>query len=250
MQRLSGKTALITGGNSGIGLATAKLFLKNGARVIITGRDPATLEQARIDLGPDVLAIRSDAGKLSDIEALISQVTNHFGKLDILFANAATGNASPSEFITEAQFDEMIAVNFKGIFFMIQKALPLLSNKSSVIVTTSISNHFGASNFGVYAACKAALRSLVQTLGVELMGRGIRVNAISPGPINTPGFGRWGVPQEVVQAVRAEFERKSPIKRFGDPDEVAKVALFLASDDSSYIVGSEVVVDGGMSLVL
>jgi NAD(P)-dependent dehydrogenase (short-subunit alcohol dehydrogenase family) len=250
MQKLSGKTALITGGNSGIGLATAKLFLEHGARLIITGRNPETLEEAQNSLGDNVLAVQSDAGKLSDIESLMSQAKDHFGRLDILFANAAIGNALPSEFITEAHFDETTAVNFKGVFFLIQKALPLLSNKSSVIVTTSISNQLAAPNFGVYAACKAALRSLVQTLAVELIGRGIRVNAVSPGPINTPGFGRWGVPQEVVQAVRDEFERKSPIKRFASPDEVAKVALFLASDESSYIVGSEVVVDGGMSLVL
>jgi len=250
MQKLSGKTALITGGNSGIGLATAKLFLDHGARVIITGRDTTTLDQAKLSLGHDLITIQSDAGKLIEIESLVNKVREDFGRLDILFANAASGNVLPSELITENQFDEMTAINFKGIFFLIQKALPLLSDKSSVIVTTSISNQFGSPNFAVYAACKAALRSMAQTLSLELIGRGIRINAVSPGPTNTPGFGRWGLPQEAVQAVRDEIERKSPIKRFGTPDEVAKVVLFLASEESSYIVGSEIVVDGGMSIVL
>lgn len=250
MQKLLGKNALITGGNSGIGLATAKLFRENGARLAITGRDPASLEQARMALGGDVLAMQSDAGNLDDIERLMHQAGEHFGKLDILFVNAASGNPAPFALVTEAQFDEMAAVSFKGVFFIIQKALPLLSNNASVIITTSITNQLGAPNFSVYAACKAAQRSLVQTLGLELIERGIRVNAISPGPVDTPGFGRWDVPREVVQAAREEFTRKSPIKRFGESEEIAKAVLFLASDESSYIVGAEIIADGGLSLVL
>lgn len=250
MKKLSGKTALITGGNSGIGFSTARLFKEHGARVAITGRNPETLEQARKTLGEDVLALKRDAGNLNDIDSLMSRIKEHFGKLDVLFVNAAVAWPSPFEFVTEANFDEMHAVNFKGLFFTIQKALPLLGNGSSVIATTSISNQLGAPNFSVYAAYKAALRSLVQTLSLELIDRGIRVNAVSPGPIETPGFGRWGLPEEVVKAAREQFISKSPSKRFGDPDEVAKAALFLASADSSYVVGAELVVDGGVSLVL
>lgn len=249
MQKLSDKTALITGGNSGIGLAAAKLFLEHGARLAITGRDLESLEQARQTLGEDVLAVRSDASKISDIELLMALAEERFGRLDVLFVNAAIAHAAPFELVTEEQFDEMTAVNFRGVFFTIQKALPLLSNNSSIIVTNSIANRMGSPNFSVYGACKAALRSLVQTLGLELIGRGIRINAISPGPIDTPMYGRVGLPGEVEQAVKAEIHRKSPIKRFGEPEEVAKVALFLASEDSSYIVGEEIVVDGGMNLL-
>ncbi|HXE97434.1 MAG TPA: SDR family oxidoreductase [Dongiaceae bacterium] len=249
MQRLSGKNALITGGNSGIGLATAKLFREHGARLAITGRDPASLEQARMALGGDVLAVQSDAGRLSDIESLMHQAGDHFGQVDILFVNASIAHAKPFELVTEAEFDEMVTVNFKGIFFTIQKALPLLSNGASVIITTSITNQMGSPNFSVYGSCKAAQRSLVQSLGLELIGRGIRINAISPGPIATPMYGRVGLPEEVEQMVKAEILNKSPIKRFGEPEEVARVALFLASGDSSYIIGDEIVVDGGMSLL-
>jgi len=250
MQKLSGKTALITGGNSGIGLAAARLFLDHGARVAITGRDPETLVQTRESLGQDVLAVQSDAGKLADIDELMNAVQQRFGRLDVLFVNAASGNPAPFEHTTESQFDQMAAISFKGVFFAVQKALPLLAPGSCVIVTTSIANQVGAPGFSAYAACKAASRSLVQTLALELADRGIRVNAISPGPTDTPGFGRWDVPREFVEAARADLTRRSPMKRFATPDEVAKAALFLASDDSSYIVGTELVVDGGMSLLL
>jgi NAD(P)-dependent dehydrogenase (short-subunit alcohol dehydrogenase family) len=249
MKKLSGKTALITGGNSGIGLATAKLFVEEGARVIITGRDATTLNEAQKSLGERVVAIQSDAGRLTDIDALMTQIKDRFGPLDILFVNAGIAAPAPFEFVSEAQFDSMVSVNLKGVFFTVQKALPLLTNNASVIVTTSIANREGSPNFSVYAACKAAVRSLVQTLGLELIAKGIRINAISPGPISTPIWGRLGLPDGAEQAVTAEIERKSPIKRFGRSDEVAKAALFLASDDSSYVVGDELVVDGGMSLL-
>jgi len=195
------------------------------------------------------LAIQSDAGKLSDIERLMKQTEEQFGRLDVLFVNAGIAQAAPLELVTESEFDEMTSVNVKGIFFIIQKALPLLSNGSSVIITTSITNQLGSPNFSVYGACKAAQRSLVKSLGLELIGRGIRINAISPGPIATSMYGRVGLPNEVEQMIKAEIQNKSPIKRFGEPEEVAKVALFLASDDSSYIIGDEIVVDGGMSLL-
>jgi len=249
MNKLSGKTALITGGNSGIGLATAQLFIEQGAHVALAGRDEATLAQAQQAFGDRVLTVRADVSQLADIDRMVAEVQRRWGRLDVLFVNAAIAQPAPFEFVSEAQFDSMTGVNLKGAFFTIQKALPLLSASASVIVTTSIANQMGSPNFSVYAACKAALRSLVQTLGLELIPRGIRVNAISPGPITTPMWGRMGLPSEVEQAATAEVERKSPIKRFGSADEVAKLALFLASDDASYVVGQELVVDGGMSLL-
>lgn len=251
MKKLLGKTALITGGNSGIGLATAQLFVEHGARVVITGQNLATLEQARQSLGDDAMALQSNAGKLEDIALLMKEVGERFGHLDVLFVNAGNSQPAPFAAVTQAQFDEASDALFKGVFFTIQAALPLLSNGASIVVTTSISNEKGSPNFSVYAACKAALRSLVQSLSLELIERGIRVNAVSPGPISTPGFGRrWGVPQEVVQAARADFVKKSPMRRFGEPQEVAKAVLFLACDDSSYVVGEEIKVDGGVTLAL
>ena len=250
MNKLNGKTALITGGNSGIGLATAQLFVAEGARVAVTGRDAATLDEVQHASGGQILAIRSDAGRVEDIDTLMVQAKDHLGHLDVLFVNAAFAQPLPFDQVTEAQFDALSAANFKGVFFTIQKALPLLRKGSSVIVTTSISNQMGAPHFSVYAACKAGLKSLVQSLALELAERGVRVNAISPGPIDTPGFGRWGLPQEAVDAIRADFERRSPVKRFGRADEVARMALFLATEESSYCVGAEMVIDGGFSLLL
>lgn len=251
MHKLTGKTALITGGNGGLGLVTAQLFKEHGARLAITGRDPESLDRAQQVLGEDTLVLQSDVSRLDDIELAMRKVEAHFGHLDILFVNAGLANPAPFESFTEERFDETAAINFKGVFFTIQKALPLLSNGASVIVTTSASNQKASPNFSVYAACKAALVSLVRTLSVELISRGIRVNAVSPGAINTPNFGRrWGTPPEVVQHAREDLIRKAPIKRFGEPREIAQVALFLASEDSSYVVGTEIVVDGGLTLPL
>lgn len=249
MNRLSGKTALITGGTSGIGLATARLFLAHGARLAVTGRDPQRLASAQQELGEDTLVVKSEASSMAEIDALIGLVGNRFGKLDVLFLNAALSSPAPVEQITEAQFDKIVGVNFKGVFFTIQKALPLLSRNSSIIVTTSITNRTGSPNFSIYGASKAALRSLVQSLGLALIERGIRVNAINPGPIDTGGFNRLPLAPEVFRSVKSNIEGRSPIGRFGTPEEVAKVALFLASDDSSYVVGEEIVVDGGISHV-
>lgn len=249
MDKLKGKTVLITGGSSGIGLAAAKLFRAEGARLAITGRDADALASAQEILGSETLVIRSDAGNLAEIESVMEQVKNRFNQLDVLFINAAIAKAVPLELVSENQFDEIMGINFKGAFFAIQKALPLLCGNASIIVTTSITNQLGSPNFSVYGASKAALRSLVQSLSLELIGRGIRVNAISPGPIATPIFDRFGIPPDVVHTIKGEIERKSPIKRFGTPDEIARVALFLASEDSAYVVGEEIVVDGGMSLL-
>jgi NAD(P)-dependent dehydrogenase (short-subunit alcohol dehydrogenase family) len=249
MQRLAGKTALITGGNSGIGLATAKLFLEQGAHLVITGRDERSLAEARAGLGDQVVALRSDAGSVPAIEALMADVAQRCGQVDVLVVNAGLASAVPFEHVSEAQFDEMLSVNLKGAFFTIQKALPLLRPGASIIVTTSIANRLGTPLMSVYGATKAALRSMVQTLALELTARGIRINAVSPGPIATPMVGRFGLPPEVAQAVQAQMIGKSPLQRLGRPEEVARVALFLASDESSYVLGEEIVVDGGMSLL-
>lgn len=247
-RKLSGKTALITGGTSGIGLATAQLFQQEGARVAVTGRSPAGIAQARATLGEDALVISCDMSDLAAIDTLMEQVKERLGRIDVLFLNAGIGKAGALAQVSEAIFDEQISINVKGTFFSLQKALPLINVGASVIVTTSIGNRFGAPNFGVYAASKAALRSLVQTAALELIGKGIRVNAISPGPIDTPMFGRGGLPEDLLQQKKMMIREKSPSKRFGTSAEVAKLALFLASEDSSYIVGAEIVVDGGMSI--
>lgn len=250
MKKLQGKTALVTGGNSGIGLATARLFVEQGARVIITGRDEQTLAAAVESLGKDAAAIQSDTASLAEIDLLMVEVEQRLGRLDVLFVNAAFARPAPFDLVTEELFDTQTGANLKGAFFTMQKAVPLMKAGSSIIVTTSISNQVGAPMFSIYAACKAALRSLVQSTALELSDRGIRVNAVSPGPTDTPGFGRWGVPQDVVDAARADFNRRSPMKRFATPEEIAKAALFLACDDASYVVGTELVVDGGLSLLL
>lgn len=249
MDRLKGKTALITGGSSGIGLAAARLFRAEGAQLAITGRDPGRLAAAQRELGSETLVIRSEAGSLTEIDSLMGQVRNRFGQLDVLFLNAASVTPTPIDSVTEAQFDEIMNVNFKGVFFSIQKALPLLNSNASIIVTTSITNKTGSPIFNIYGASKAALRSVVQSLSLVLINRGIRINAINPGPIDTEGARRLPLPKDVFQAVISDIQARSPIKRLGTPEEIAKVALFLASDDSSYIVGEEIVVDGGVSLV-
>ena len=249
MNRLEGKTVLITGGSSGIGLATARLFHAEGARLVITGRDQSRLDAVQDELGSETLVLRSEAGDLSAIDAVMAQVKNQFGQIDILFVNAGVATACPIEHVSEAEFDRIMDVNFKGAFFTIQKALPLFGSSGAIIVTTSITNRKAAPNFSVYGASKAALRSLVQSLSVALIRRGVRINAICPGPIATPIYDHFGLPDEVAQKTKREIENKSPVQRFGTPEEVAKLALFLASDESSYMVGEEVVIDGGISLL-
>ncbi len=249
MARLKGKIALITGGTSGIGLAAARRFRDEGARLAVTGRDPGRLDAAQAELGDDALVIRSEAASLDEIESLLARVKERFGRLDVLFLNAAVANPAPLEQVSEAQFDEVVAANFKGPFFTLQKALPLFDGKASVIFNTSIVNRTGSPHFSVYGASKAALGSLVQSLGLALIGRGIRVNAVCPGPIDTGGFRRLEIPPEALQAIQAEIAGRTPIGRFGTPEEVANVVLFLASDESAYVVGEEIVVDGGITRV-
>lgn len=247
--KLAGKHVLITGGSSGIGLATARLFQQHGARIAITGRNADALAEAGAALHGEALLIQRDAADLAEIDATVSAVKDAWGKLDVLFVNAGGAQPAPFDHVTEAAFDAQLGVNLKGVFFMIQKALPLMSAGATVIVTTSITNRLGSPHFAVYGAAKAALRSLVKSLGLELIGRGIRINAISPGPIATPIFDRLGLPPEAADEKKQAIAAKSPSRRFGTPEEVAKAAMFLASDDSSYIVGEEIVIDGGMSLL-
>jgi NAD(P)-dependent dehydrogenase (short-subunit alcohol dehydrogenase family) len=247
MGKLKGKVAVVTGGNSGIGLATAKEFAEQGARVVISGRDQKTLDQAAKELGGDVLAVRADVAKLADIDKLFAAVRAKFGRIDVLFVNAGIGKFLPFEQVTEEFYDATIDVNLKGAFFTIQKALPLLAEGASIVLNTSINAHIGMPNSSVYSASKAGLLSLARTLSAELIGRNIRVNAISPGPVTTPIFERMGMPAEVLEQTRQSIASQVPMKRFGRPEEIAKTVLFLASSDSSYLLGTEIVADGGMT---
>lgn len=247
MGKLEGKVAVITGGNSGIGLATAKEFKEQGAKVVITGRDQKTLDEAVREIGGDVLAVRSDAASLTDIDKLFAAVEEKFGHIDVLFINAGVGKFAPIEAVTEESFDSIMNTNFRGAYFTIQKALPLLNDNASIVLNTSISANIGMPNSSVYAASKAALITLARTLSAELVGRGIRVNAVSPGPVSTPILGRQGLSPEALEETRNTLANQVPMKRFGRPEEIAKTVLFLASTDSSFLLGTEIVADGGMS---
>ncbi len=247
MRKLEGKVAVITGGNSGIGLATAKEFKEQGARVVITGRDQQTLDEAKREIGGDVLALRSDTSRLADIDKLFAAVKEEFGHIDVLFINAGVGKFAPVEAVTEEEFDSIMDINFKGAYFTIQKALPFLNDNASIVLNTSIVAHIGMPNSSVYAASKAALITLARTLSAELVGRGIRVNAVSPGPVTTPILNRLGLPPEALEETRNSLKDQVPMKRFGLPEEIAKTVLFLASTDSSFLLGAEIIADGGMS---
>ncbi len=249
MARLTGKVAVVTGGNSGIGLATAQRFHEEGAQVVISGRDQKTLDQAVKTIGRDIIAIRADVSKLADLDRLYKTVADKFGKIDVLFANAGIAKFAPVNDSTEILFDEVFDVNVKGVFFTIQKALPLLNDGASIIINSSVVNETGAAGASVYAATKAAVRSFARTLTTELVDRGIRINVVSPGPITTPIFGRTGLPQEQVDEFARDIVSKVPMKRFGKPEEVADTVLFLATPESSYITGVDINVDGGMGQV-
>lgn len=247
MNRLQGKRLLITGGTTGIGLETAKQFLAEGARVVVTGRSPDTLAQAQQELGKEVIVIKSDAGQVGEQKRLAEEITEVFDQLDGVFLNAGIGIFQPLENWDEALFEQQIAVNFKGPYFLIQSLLPILANPASLILNTSINAHIGMPYSSVYGASKAAMISLAKTLSGELIERGIRVNAISPGPIATPILAKSGLPAEEVQQIAETLRNQIPLKRFGKPMEIAKAAVFLASDESSFMLGSEMIIDGGMS---
>lgn len=243
--RLAGKRAVITGGTAGIGLATAQLFLQEGAQVAITGQNPDRLDEARRTLGSDVLVVKSDASSISDTETMIAEVGRAFGSIDVLFLNAGVAKFAPLDQVTEAFFDEHFDVNVKGVLFTVQEAAPLLRPGASVIMTTSNSNRIGLAGTVVCAATKAATRLMVRVLASELAARSIRVNAVCPGPIETPIFGKMGLPPEEVQSIAASLMAKVPLGRIVQPDEIARVALFLGSNDSSFVTGAEIVADGG-----
>jgi NAD(P)-dependent dehydrogenase (short-subunit alcohol dehydrogenase family) len=247
IMKLSNKIVLVTGGTSGIGLEAAKLFREEGATVIVVGRNPAGLQSAVNELGNNVTLLRGDVSKPAAIESVVSQIREKFGRIDVLFANAGMGLAAPLEAITEDQIDAQFDVNFKGVFFTIQKAAPLLAKGGSVVVTTSFLNEVGAPGLSILSATKAAVRSLVRSLGAELASHGIRVNAVSPGPISTPFHGKLGLSAKQLDETASAIEDQVPLRRFGEAREIAEAALFLASEDSSFMTGSELVVDGGLS---
>ena len=247
MNRLKGKRALITGGSSGIGLETARQFVAEGARVAITGTNAKALEAARAELGNDVLTIQADAGDAAAQKEVAEAVRKAFGGLDAVFVNAGIVDFKPLAQWDEAAFDRSLAVNFKGPFFLLQALLPILANPASIVLNTSINARIGMPNSSIYAASKAALASLVLTLSGELIGRGIRVNAVSPGPIATPLYDKFDMPEADRKALAASIQSQIPAKRFGEPSEVAQAVVFFASDESAFTVGSELVIDGGMS---
>ena len=246
MNRLQGKRALITGGTSGIGLETARQFLKEGARVAITGRDPKALESASKELGPDVLVIPSDAAKIAAQQVVADEIRKTFAALDVLFINAGIAELRPVAHWDEAAFDRSFDINFKGPFFLIQALLPLFANPASIVLNGSVNAHIGMPNTTVYAASKAALISLIRTLSGELISRGIRVNTVSPGPISTPLYSKLGLSETDLKSVAASIQSQVPARRFGTPSEIASAVVFLASDESAFTVGSELMIDGGM----
>jgi NAD(P)-dependent dehydrogenase (short-subunit alcohol dehydrogenase family) len=247
MKKLDNKVAVITGGNSGIGLATAKLFAQEGAKLTITGRNQDTLATAVAEIGHDTLGVVSDTANLKDIDALYEQVNHKFGKIDVLVVNAGVFIAAPLADFTEEMFDQTSDINFKGAFFSVQKALPYLNDGASVIITSSGVSTKGMATASAYAATKAAVRSLARGFSAELLDRKIRVNVLSPGPIETPIFGRSGASAEQIEGMKGYMADITPIKRLGTADEMAKGFLYLASNDSEFMVGADLVLDGGFS---
>lgn len=247
MARLEGKFALITGGTDGIGLETARQFLIEGAKVAITGRNAEALARARGELGDDVLAIQCDAGSTDAQRHLLQVLMQKWPRLDVLYANAGDVTHLPLEGWDEAAWDRLMAVNLKGPFFLLQSLLPMLANPASVILCGSTSAHIGLPQSSAYAASKAGLLSLARTLSAELVPRGIRVNVLSPGPTETSALGKLGLPPKELHAMQAQIRKLVPIGRMGEPWELAKAAVFLASDESRFVVGTELLVDGGVA---
>jgi len=248
MGRLSGKVAVITGGNSGIGFASAKRFAEEGADVVITGRRKKELDEAASAIGQNVLAVQGDVSRLADLDRLYATVKETRGHIDILFANAGISSFAPLAAISEEHFDQVFGVNVKGLLFSVQKALPLFKDGGSIILNSSVAGRKGIGGFSVYNASKAAVRSFARTWTSDLKERKIRVNSLSPGPIETPIFGKMGLSQDQLQEF-STFISALPLGRTGRPEEIASVALFLASDESSYITGVDLCVDGGLAQV-
>jgi NAD(P)-dependent dehydrogenase (short-subunit alcohol dehydrogenase family) len=250
MGRLEGKVAVITGGSSGIGLATAKRFVEEGAYVVITGRREKELKEAVTHIGKSVTTVIGDVSRLEDLDRLYAVVKEKHGHIDILFANAGAGTIAPLAVATEAHFDQTFDVNVKGLFFTVQKALPLFKDGGSIILNSSVSNVKGLAGFTAYAASKAAVRNFARGWTMELKDRNIRVNCMSPGAIDTPALATTtGLTAEQAEQAVAQFTSQIPMGRRGMPEEIAAAVVFLASDESSYITGADLAVDGGMAQV-
>jgi len=247
-KKLSGKIALVTGGSSGIGLASAQELAEQGAKVYITGRRQEELDAAVALIGPSATGIRADASVLADLDTVFSTIAGETGKLDVLFANAGGGDMMPLGAITEEHFDRIFGTNVRGVLFTVQKALPLLTNGASVILTGSTAAAKGTASFSVYSASKAAVRNLARSWALDLKERGIRVNVVSPGPIRTPGLGGL-VPEEHRQGLFDALAAGVPLGRLGEPEEIGKTVAFLASDDASFINAAEIYVDGGLAQI-
>ncbi|MDC0721134.1 SDR family oxidoreductase [Nannocystis bainbridge] len=248
MSKLAGKVAIITGGSTGIGLATARLFVAEGAHVYITGRRQAELDAAVREIGDNVVGVRGDVSNLADLDRLYEQVQREKGRIDVVFANAASATFAPLGAITEEQYEREFGSNVKGLLFTVQKALPLLVEGASIILNASIVASKGSAAMSVYSATKAAVRSFARTWTTDLKDRKIRVNAISPGPIDTPGLNGM-VPADQAEGLKASLVSQVPLGRLGKPEEIARAALFLASDDSTFVTGIELFVDGGVAQV-
>jgi NAD(P)-dependent dehydrogenase (short-subunit alcohol dehydrogenase family) len=248
-KKLEGKVAVVTGGNSGIGLATAQRFADEGAHVFITGRRQAELDQAVKQIGHGAVAVQGDVAKLADLDRLYATIKQQQGRIDVLFANAGGGEMLPLGAITEAHYDQIFGTNVKGLLFTVQKALPLFQDGGSIILNASIAGSKGFEAFSVYCATKAAVRSFARNWTIDLKSRRIRVNAVSPGPIETPGLSSLGLSPQQLSEFKSGMIGAVPLGRMGTPDEIAKAVVFLASDDSSYVTGAELCVDGGMAQI-
>jgi len=247
MSRFTNKTVLVTGGSSGIGLATAKAFAAEGARVVITGRDAAALEQAQAIVGPDAITLRSDAGSIADAKALAESLAVRDLRLDAIFINAGAAKFAAFPDVDEALWDQIFDTNVKGPYFQLQALLPRLNPGASIVINGSINARIGMPNTSVYAASKAAAISLAKTLSAELLPRGARVNVLSPGPVSTPIYGKLGLDAAALEATAAQIQSQIPLGRFGTAEEIAATVLHLSAPESAYIVGTEVIADGGMS---
>lgn len=248
MKRFEGKVAVVTGGNSGIGLATAKAFAREGASVVITGRDEATLDSAEREIGMGTMAVKADVSRLGDLDALMDKVKSRFQKIDALFVNAGVGKFVPMDQVTEAFYDEIMNVNVKGVFFTVQKALPLMGPGSAVVLNASINAHKGMPGTTVYGPAKAAVKNMAKTMSADLVGKGIRVNSISPGPIESSLLKRLGMTDEQLKQTNEWILGQVPLKRFGTGAEIAEAVLYLCSPAAGFTVGADLVIDGGMIL--